>query len=141
MITLNGGCRCGNISVQLVLSRAPETYAPRSCDCDFCRAHDAAYVSDPEGSLRLRIRRERACERRRQGDGMAECLICTDCGVYVAALYAEPGGARYGTVNARVILGVPGFAPVVSVSPRKLSADDKIRRWKQLWFSDITVEG
>lgn len=140
MITLNGSCRCENLSVQLVLSRAPETYAPRSCDCDFCRKHGAAYLSDPEGSLRLRIRSERACERYRQGDGMAECLICTDCGVYVAALYADAEGFLYGTVNVRVLSGTPRFAPWQSVSPKKLSAEDKVKRWKQLWFSDVTVE-
>ncbi len=140
MITLNGGCRCENLTVQLVLSRALETYAPRSCDCEFCREHDAAYVSDPDGSLRLRIGSERAYERRRQGDGIAECLICTKCGVYVAALYAESGGSLYGTVNVRVISGTPAFAPLLSVSPKKLSAEDKVKRWKQLWFSDVTVE-
>jgi hypothetical protein len=140
MITINGSCHCENLSVQLVLSRASETYAPRSCDCDFCRERGAAYVSDPEGSLRLRIRSERACERYRQGDGMAECLICTGCGVYVAALYAEAGGSLYGTVNVRVLSRTLGFAPWQSVSPKRLSAEDKVKRWKQLWFSDVTVE-
>jgi hypothetical protein len=71
---------------------------------------------------------------------MAECLICTACGVYVAALYAEAGGSLYGTVNVRVLGGMPGFASWLPVSPKKLSAEDKIKRWKQLWFSDVTVE-
>jgi hypothetical protein len=140
VITLNGSCRCGNLLVQLVLSRESEKYAPRSCDCDFCREHRASYISDPEGSLRLRIRSEQACERYRQGDGIAECLICTACRVYVAALYADADGLLYGTVNARVLSGTPAFAPRQSVSPKRLSAADKVRRWKQLWFSDVTVE-
>jgi hypothetical protein len=71
---------------------------------------------------------------------MAECLICSECGVYIAALYAGAGGILYGTVNVRVLNGTPGFAPWQSVSPKKLSAEDKIKRWKQLWFSDVAVE-
>jgi len=25
------------------------------------------------------------------------------------------------------------------VSPRTLSAEDKVRRWKELWFSNVTI--
>src|SRR5450756_2542718 len=50
MNKVSGGCHCGNITVDLELTAEPETYHPRVCDCDFCRKHGAASLSDTKGS-------------------------------------------------------------------------------------------
>lgn len=138
MQKLSGGCHCGNIRIEVELPRTAGTYNPRACDCDFCRKHRAAYVSDPQGSLRILVSRESDCGRYAQGSGQAELLLCRNCGVLVAPLYRD-AGRLYAAVNANAVEG-GAFGAQQPVSPRTLSASDKAQRWKQLWFSDVTMK-
>jgi hypothetical protein len=109
-VQLSGGCHCGNLRLQVQLTRVPGEYSPRSCDCDFCRKHGAAWLSDPQGSLRISVRDARQLGKYAQGSGTAELLLCRQCGVLVGACLSS----------------------AVSVA-------DKVRRWQQLWFSDVSI--
>ena len=140
MHRLTGGCHCGNISVAVALTRPPEAYAPRCCDCDFCRKHGAAYVSDPDGSLAVRIKDQSSTMHYRQGSEAAECLICAKCGIYVLALYRDQDGVAYGAVNVRTLDGPVLLGQVQPVSPKQLSKDDKVVRWKEIWFRGVTLQ-
>ncbi|NMG00691.1 aldehyde-activating protein [Aromatoleum toluolicum] len=137
---LRGGCHCGAIRVELELPREPAAYTPRACDCSFCRKHGAAYFSDPAGRLHLEVRDQTALGRYRQGNALAEFLFCKCCGVLVAVIYAEDA-RRYATVNSRVIDGDPGFPDATTVSPQTLAPDDKVARWKAVWFGGVTLAG
>jgi hypothetical protein len=138
MHVLSGGCHCGNLLVRVELTRAPDTYSPRACDCDFCRKHGAAYVSDPQGALRIRISDGQFAGRYRQGSGVAELLFCRNCGVLIGALYR--GEQRlYGVVNAGVLDGRDGFGAEQPVSPQRLSPGDKVTRWQNIWFADVSI--
>lgn len=137
MPQLAGGCHCGNISVSVELERAPETYAPRACDCEFCRKHGAAWVSDPRGSLTIQIRDEGDTSRYAQGDRVAEMLLCRNCGVLVGALWR--GQCLYGVVNVSVLAARAAFAEAESASPRTLSTEAKKSRWQSLWFANVRV--
>jgi hypothetical protein len=53
----------------------------------------SAYLSDPEGALRIHIKDASTTEQVRQGSKMAEFLVCRACGILVAAY----GGGRYGS--------------------------------------------
>ena len=55
----------------------------------------------------------------------------------VGPLYPE-AGRLYAAVNANVVDGV-AFGAQQPVSPRTLSAEDKVKRWKELWFSNVTI--
>jgi hypothetical protein len=134
---LGGGCHCGNIAVSVELTRAPGTYHPRACDCDFCRKHGAAWVSDPRGSLLIQLREERDVGRYTQGAGIAEMILCRTCGVLIAALWREP--RLYGVVNASVLDARDAFAAVQAVAPKELPPDEKRKRWQSLWFSEVTL--
>jgi hypothetical protein len=134
---LTGGCHCGNIAVTVELTKAPDTHHPRACDCDFCSKHGATWVSDPGGSLAIRIREERDAARYAQGDEIAEMLLCRRCGVLVAALWREPH--VYGVVNAGALDARSEFAGTQPVSPKKLSAEEKMSRWRSIWFAKVTV--
>jgi len=138
MHVLTGGCHCGNIRAELQLPRESPAYAPRACDCEFCRKHAAAYVSDPQGALSLRILDERIAGTYRQGSGQAEMLFCKQCGVLVGALH-RADGLLYGVVNAKVFDGGARFGAEQPVSPQALSADQKARRWQEIWCSDVTI--
>jgi hypothetical protein len=135
---LSGGCHCGNIGVDLELTRSPESYHSRACDCDFCRKHAAAWVSDPEGSLKITINDEPQAVTYRQGSRQAELLLCGNCGVLVAAL-CRSEGRQYAAVNAKVFDGGQGFGSEHSVSPKALSDRAKVERWRDIWFSNVTI--
>src|SRR5579864_1455137 len=53
MHRLTGQWHCGDLRVELELPAELVSYGPRECDCDFCRKHGAAYVSDREGTMRV----------------------------------------------------------------------------------------
>lgn len=137
MHRLKGKCHCGNIRVSLEVSKAPNEYSPRACDCDFCRKHGASYLSDRHGSLQIEVKDSQCLGKYRQGSETAECILCARCGVLVGVIYQE-GERLYATVNSRVIENDIGFGEEKSVSPKVLAASEKIRRWKELWFSNVT---
>ena len=139
MSTVHGGCDCGNLSVEMELSEPSDSYRPRACDCRFCRKHAAAYVSDPKGSLRINVRKTEQLGRYRQGSGTAECLLCARCGVLIGVSYEE-GELRYAAVNVQAIGGGTTFGSPTAVSPKALAVDERVRRWKQLWFSNVRLE-
>lgn len=135
---LHGSCDCGGLSLEFVTALEPGSLTPRACDCSFCRKHGAAYVSDPAGSLTVRENRGGALHGHRQGSKSAEFVLCSECGVLLAATYA--GASRvYGAVNARCLdsrdeLGVPQ-----SASPQHLSVAEKVARWTALWVPDVAL--
>jgi hypothetical protein len=138
MHAINGGCHCGNILVAVELPREPADYSPRACDCDFCRKHGAAYVSDAKGSLSVRIRDEREIGRYRQGGGLVDCIVCRNCGVLVGAFFARDG-SLYGTVNVNAVGARSDFAPAEPVSPKTLTDKEKIARWTKIWFANVRM--
>jgi hypothetical protein len=134
---LAGGCHCSNITVSIELTRDPSGYSPRACDCEFCRRHGAAWVSDPQGSLLIQIREHRDAGRYAQGAGIAEMLLCRNCGVLVAALWQGPH--LYGVLNANALEARASFAAAQAVSPKSLSTESKMSRWQEIWFADVRL--
>ncbi len=138
MQQLIGGCHCGNIVVDVHLTSSPETCQPRACDCDFCRKHGAAWISDSKGSLRIEIRNAHESGSYRQGSGQAELLLCKSCGVLVAVLF-RTDMTIHGAVNVRALAGAAQFSGEQAVSPQKLSPSQKASRWQDIWFSDVEI--
>ena len=139
MHSISGGCHCGNIQVDLDLAGEPASYHPRACDCSFCRKHGAAYVSDAQGSLRIRIGERDYCGQYRQGNELAEMLLCTRCGVLIGALFQGEDGRIHATVNVRSVEAAARFGAEQTVSPQVLSGGQKVARWKEIWFRDVEV--
>ena len=124
--------------MEMQLTAAAETYTPRACDCDFCRKHGAAYVSDAKGALLLRMKNAGDRGAYRQGSGQAEFVLCRNCGVLVGVMCLGEG-RLYGAVNVRAVDGAVRFADEQTVSPQKLSADAKAERWQQVWFANVDI--
>ena len=133
-----GSCHCGNITLEIELTKPPGAYHPRACDCNFCRRHAAAYVSDPRGRLAIRVEREPDLGRYRQGNELADLVFCRTCGILVGVIWSDKR-RLYGAVNARALPDLAGLGPDTPVSPKTLSAQAKIERWKSLWFSDVKL--
>jgi hypothetical protein len=136
---LRGSCHCGKIRVELATSMHPESFHPRGCDCSFCVKHGAAYVSDPDGTLSIRVAVPNGLSEYKQGSGTARCLLCRSCGVLLGAVF-EDGGRRYGTINVRCLDDVV-FGASETVSPQRLSVEEKKARWRRLWTPDVEIVG
>ncbi|AWV07812.1 GFA family protein [Marilutibacter maris] len=136
--TLSGGCHCGRIRVAFATTLEPRELAPRACDCDFCRKHGAAWISDPAGSLRVEAEPASALRSYRQGSETARLLLCAHCGVVVAVGYAEQGRI-WAAVNAGCLDDATALAGAVPASPQQLTAEQKVERWRQLWIADVQL--
>jgi hypothetical protein len=90
----DGGCHCGNLQVQVRLTRPPAENPVRSCACSFCRSHGTRTVSDPAGHADIRMRDGSLVERYRFGTLTADYLLCRRCGVYVGAVCETAAGLR-----------------------------------------------
>jgi len=132
---LEGGCRCGGI--RLRFGTTLREFAPRACDCSFCRRHDASWISDAHGSLVLSCDPDHI-HYERQGSGQARFLLCDSCDTLVAVLYHD-GDTRYAAVNAACLAARDGLLAPTPVSPGTLSAGDKASRWKRLWIADVEL--
>jgi hypothetical protein len=138
MYEVAGSCHCGNVRVEAQLTREPGTYHPRACDCDFCRKHGASYLSDPQGSLGIRLKSASTLGSYRQGSGLAECIFCGNCAVLIGALYRDEGRI-WGVINARIMENQTSFGAEQPASPKMLSANEKEKRWQDIWFSNVTI--
>jgi hypothetical protein len=90
----SGGCHCGNMTLHLRLSRAPEQMPLRSCSCSFCRSHGTRTVSDRDGCVEISVADWSVLERYRFGSRTADYLVCRRCGVYVGAVCETSDGLR-----------------------------------------------
>ena len=138
MYRVSGGCHCGNVQLDIELTREPGSYHPRACDCDFCSKHRAAYLSDPQGALTVRVRDASNTGYYRQGSSLADFLICKNCGVLVGVVYRS-NERVYGAVNAKAVEARTNFAAEQPVSPKVLSGEEKVTRWQGIWFSNVTI--
>ena len=129
---MTGGCHCGRVRWRMETAQAPESFAPRACDCDYCTRHGAAWVSDAHGALRIQSR-DGALQRYRQGSGQARFLVCARCGVLVAVVALTEDQRWLGAANRNAFDERTRFGPAAVVSPQQLAAPAKLARWTQLW--------
>ena len=127
----SGKCGCSAVKVRLLLPCSLDTLEPRRCDCDYCVARDGVYLSHPGAELQMWSRRAQREER--QGDEIARLLHCSECGELTGAI-CELDGALLGAVRPQLLDDFSLLPPARSVSPRLLSREQKIDRWKNLWM-------
>ena len=133
-----GGCHCGNIALVFNSRLCSTEIEPRACDCDFCQKYAAAYVSDPDGSLEVKIQNRDEILCYTQGSGVAIFTICRVCGVLTFVRH-NTDGSIYAAINARTLDEFSSFKDPVTVSPRKLSVKEKESRWFEIWIPDVTI--
>ena len=137
MISETASCCCGNISALVTFSKPLAEFESRSCDCEFCVKHGAAYVSDRKGDLKIAISDFQAVSGYRHGSGAAEFWVCQACGVLVAVTH-DQGDKLLGAVNARALLNYHSVTQQKVVSPKTLTQNAKTKRWGEIWFQDVT---
>ena len=124
-------CGCGAVHVDLAVSRPLDTFQPRACDCDFCTARNAAYLSDPNGSLQ--VSPKSALKQFKHGSEQARFWVCSSCHELVAVTCEFATGLR-GAVNARIFEQHYKLKAAEVASPKHLSDSDKRDRWRSFWF-------
>jgi hypothetical protein len=142
MNMLGGGCYCGNIKFKMFLPQRPESYTARGCDCGFCLKHGASYISDPLGKLEIHVKDTSILGRFRQDSSdNAEFLHCKRCAVLIGAIHQCPEDEKIlGSVNRLAIEKAASLFPnLSSVSPRLLTKEQKVSRWKEKWFQDVQI--
>jgi len=90
MRAYEGGCHCGAIHARFESDIDPDRLEVRACQCSFCVRRGMKAVSDPKGQLTLRFDNA-AVRRYRFGTGMADFLICAQCGDFIAAVSGDLG--------------------------------------------------
>lgn len=139
MKTEHARCHCGNITAQVGLSKPLSEFEPRACDCDFCAKHGAAYITEAQGSLDIRIVDSDQAMSYQHGSGLADFLVCRKCGVLMAVTYTRDG-ATAGSLNSRTLENRSMLMPAQAASAAKFLSDaEKLERWKQVWFQNVQI--
>ena len=92
-------CSCKNISIDW--TRSEGELHSRVCSCNYCRAHKAEYVSEPDSSFSYCVKDPTRHKVVRHGHETACFHECTDCGLVMVTCEIE--GAEYGIINAKVV--------------------------------------
>jgi hypothetical protein len=129
---LEGSCHCGAIGFIFHTSQPPAQWNVRACQCNFCRGHGARTISDPNGSVTFRVADPSRLMRYRFGTRSSDFLVCSNCGVYVAALVTSSKG-QFATLNINTIPALPDVPEAVPVSYEGESAEQRNSRREQRW--------
>lgn len=138
MNDIKGSCHCNNIRLNVSLSLPITSYAPRACDCDFCTKHGASYLSDREGVVSIEVDDKNFLGHYRQGSETADFILCQKCGVLIGVCY-RMDHHLFMAVNSKVF-GSTHFGETISASPKKFSKEEKVKRWMEIWFSDVKFD-
>jgi hypothetical protein len=131
-MTLTGSCHCGNLSVRFETQIAPEDIEVRACQCSFCRRHHQRSVTDPRGQVTIGVADPTLLSRYRFGLATADFLVCSRCGVYLAAVMQDEGSA-WATINVNALDDRDRFGPGKPVVFDGEDAAARIDRRKARW--------
>jgi hypothetical protein len=134
MRVLEGGCHCG--AARYAFRTALDPLPMRSCTCSFCSKHGARTASDPAGHVEIRLTED--VTRYRFDQLTADFLVCSVCGVYVAALL-EGEGREVATININT-LDVKLTGVGASVSYADEEREQRVKRRLAAW-TPATVVG
>lgn len=137
-MSIYGHCDCRNIEV--IWHTVDYSVAPRACQCDYCLARDAAYVSKAGTRVEVSIHNSKLHRIVRQGSESAEFHECGNCGRIVLAT-VELDGELYGALNANQLKNPRGFASPVKTDWSGQSAAQKLERWRQNWCHPVRICG
>ena len=118
-----------------------DRYSPAETDtCSFCRKHGARTTSDPGGRVVITVHHPEQLLRYRFGLRTADFLVCTRCGIYLAAVMNE-GFASFATVNVNTLDAVDRLTqPATPVTYEGESAAERSARRKACWTPAVVVE-
>ena len=129
-----GGCRCGNVSIELSLPEILSNFVPRACDCNFCTEREITYPSDPQGQLV--VSSLSPLKTLKQGSNQASFKHCPNCHEVICVAYRFENNYK-GALNIRLLDKQSLLPQAQTVSPKELSPQQKLVRWKSVWLSVV----
>ncbi len=139
MNRLAGRCHCGKLEVEFDTEMSVDELPLRADQCSFCRKHGARTTSDPNGVVRILVRRSKPL-RYRFGLETADFLVCEVCGIYMAAVISI-GNSSYATLNINVLDSAPEFTQdALPVSYESENASQRIERRAKNWTPAVIEE-
>lgn len=135
-MSIRGHCRCRNIEVHWQL--VDYSLVPRRCQCEYCLARDAAYVSKAGSRVDITIHKPALHEIHQQGSMSASFHECGHCHDLVLVT-AEIDGELFGALNANCLHNPRGFGESVAMTLYDQSAEQKIARWRQNWCHPVFI--
>jgi len=98
---LQGSCHCGNIRISLDWPSS-DAIPTRACGCSFCRKHNAAWTSNPNGRFALKIADDSHVTKYRFGSNTADFHVCQRCGV-IPIVTCVLDGTQYAVFNVNTL--------------------------------------
>ena len=132
---MRGSCRCENISFHWAVESVPAP--PRACQCSYCAAIGAAYVSVPATAIQVFIADENNHSIVRHGTETASFHECTRCGELVLVT-SEINSVVYGVINARCLTG----AELQLALPMNIGEETTLARFvrrQKNWCSPVVI--
>lgn len=139
---IRGTCHCGAVKAQMHLTMPVTDAVMRRCGCTFCRRIGALAFSDPNGHASIDAKADQLSVYQ-FGEEAADFLLCSTCGVFVAAI-SDDGEQLRCVVN---VMGVaPDIAEAAQVVPLEAASEDRTgrkerhaARWTPVSFSDPAI--
>ncbi|ARN72879.1 hypothetical protein [Oceanicoccus sagamiensis] len=136
-MSLYGNCDCKNI--EIIWHTVDYCFVPRACQCTYCQARSAAYVSKPNSRFEVVIHNSSLHKVVQHGSASAGFHECTSCDQLIFVT-AEIDGELYGALNANHLSSQLGFAPPVEMKLGDQSAEQKKQRWQQHWCCPVLIK-
>ena len=119
------------VRVTVVTEENTRTIHPRICDCDYCKRNPSSVISHPSMVIEV-LRNLNDLKIEKNGDGLASFYRCPGCNILIVVA-CEISGALRGAVNVDLLNCTDSFGKSVNVSPKSLTAQEKLERWGNLW--------
>ncbi len=135
-MSLHGSCSCQNIEV--IWHNVDLSLVPRACQCDYCQAKSAAYVTKSATRFEVVIHHKNLHQQIKHGSQTAvfhECAHCKD----IVFVTVSIDGEIYGALNANIMDKSLEFAEPVMMDFSGQSAQEKLHRWRQNWCYPVSI--
>ncbi len=134
---IEGRCHCGNIAFSLTWEPDPDPIPARACTCTFCTKHGGVWTSNPEATLRVRVKEPSLVSRYAFGTGNATFHTCARCGI-VPVVTSRIAGRLYAVVNVNAFEGIDPAR--IRREPRDFEGEDpaaRLSRWQRNWIARV----
>ncbi len=139
-VLLRGGCHCGDLEYQLEWPENPVLMPARRCGCSFCTRFNGTWTSHPSASLVIRESRENPAIRYRFGTATADFLICSRCGIAIAAT-CDAGKGLQAVVNVNTLAEEQAIRFDASDSNFDGEAvQDRLQRRTANWIGQVQIQ-
>jgi hypothetical protein len=135
----HGACGCGAVTFTYRCPKPLAELQARACQCEYCRPRRQAYVGDPDGSLRVRVRDQRYLYAHRFGTGTADFIHCAVCNHQVF-VRSEIEGHTYALVCVEALQDHPQLGSHEPVDFEGESVEERLRRRARSWIGELVIE-